>query len=68
MSDERTQVVRGTVDAAPERVFAVLCDTANHTEIDGAGMLRGIAESSGLTGVGDSWVMNIRLGQAARAT
>jgi uncharacterized protein YndB with AHSA1/START domain len=60
MSDERKQVVTGTTDAPPERVFAVLSDPARHTEIDGAGMLRGIASSSGpVTGVGDSWVMNM---------
>jgi uncharacterized protein YndB with AHSA1/START domain len=60
MSDERKQVVTGTVDAPPERVFAVLSDPAHHTEIDGAGMLRGLASSPGpVTGVGDSWVMNM---------
>ena len=60
MGDERKQVVTGTVGAPPEAVFAVLSDPANHTGIDGAGMLRGIASSSGpVTGVGDSWVMNM---------
>ena len=60
MGDERKQVVTGTVDAPPEQVFAVLSDPANHTGIDGAGMLRGIASSGGpVTGVGDSWVMNM---------
>lgn len=60
MGDERKQVVTGTVGAPPEAVFAVLSDPAKHTGIDGAGMLRGIASSSGpVTGVGDSWVMNM---------
>ena len=60
MGEERKQVVTGTVDAPPEAVFAVLSDPANHTGIDGAGMLRGIASSSGpVGGVGDSWVMNM---------
>ncbi|MGH9039218.1 MAG: SRPBCC family protein [Acidimicrobiia bacterium] len=60
MSDEMKQVVTGTVAAPPEQVFALLADPGRHTEIDGAGMLRGIAESSGpVTGVGDSWVMNM---------
>ncbi|HEV3364827.1 MAG TPA: SRPBCC domain-containing protein [Acidimicrobiia bacterium] len=60
MGDDRTQVVTGTVDVSPERVFAVLSDPARHTEIDGAGMLRGLASSSGpVTRVGDSWVMNM---------
>ena len=43
MGDERKQVVTGSVEAPPEAVFAVLSDPANHTGIDGAGMLRGIA-------------------------
>ena len=60
MGDERKQVVTGSVDAPPESVFAVLSDPANHTDIDGAGMLRGIASSSGpVTAVGDSWVMHM---------
>jgi hypothetical protein len=60
MGEERKQVVTGSVEARPEAVFAVLSDPANHTGIDGAGMLRGIASSSGpVTGVGDSWVMNM---------
>jgi uncharacterized protein YndB with AHSA1/START domain len=60
MSEERKQVVTGTVAAPPEGVFAVLSDPTRHTEIDGAGMLRGIASTSGpVTGVGDSWVMNM---------
>jgi hypothetical protein len=60
MADERKQVVTGSVGAPPEAVFAVLSDPVNHTGIDGAGMLRGIASSSGpVTGVGDSWLMNM---------
>ena len=60
MGDERKQVVTGSVEAPPEAVFAVLSDPANHTGIDGAGMLRGIAESQGpVKGVGDSWLMNM---------
>ena len=60
MSDERKQVVTGTVDARPERVFAVLSDPANHTAIDGAGMLRGLASNPGpVQAVGASWVMNM---------
>jgi uncharacterized protein YndB with AHSA1/START domain len=60
MGDERNQHVAGTVDAPPEQVFAVLSDPANHTGIDGAGMLRGLASNPGpVTGVGDSWVMDM---------
>ncbi len=47
MGDERKLVVTGTVAAPPEAVLAVLSDPANHTGIDGAGMLRRIASSSG---------------------
>lgn len=60
MSDVRKQVVRGRVAAPPERVFALLADPARHTEIDGAGMLRGVAaDSKPLTGLGDAFVMNM---------
>jgi uncharacterized protein YndB with AHSA1/START domain len=60
MGEERKQVVTGRVDAPPERVFAVLSDPANHTDIDGAGMLRGLVSSPGpVGGVGDSWVMDM---------
>lgn len=57
---ERSQQVRGTVDAAPERVFALLADPARHTELDGAGMLRGLDEETGpVGGVGDAFVMKM---------
>lgn len=60
MSDGRKQVVTGTIPAAPDAVFAVLADPARHTEIDGAGMLRGApSESKPMSAVGDSFDMNM---------
>ncbi len=51
--------VSGTVDASPEAVFALLSDPARHTEIDGAGMLRGLASGGPITGVGDTFTMKM---------
>jgi hypothetical protein len=53
---EQISVTR-VVDAAPEQVFAVLADPQRHTEVDGAGMLRGVVSGSKLSGVGDEFVM-----------
>jgi hypothetical protein len=41
MSEKRLRVT-ATLAAPPERVFALLADPAKHTELDGAGMLRGL--------------------------
>ncbi len=58
MSDDRKQVVTGTVDASPEQVFALLADPARHVEIDGSSMC--VSCSSGaITGVGQSFVMDM---------
>ena len=35
MSDDRRQVVTGTIGASPAEVFAVLADPSRHTEVDG---------------------------------
>ncbi|MGQ0572622.1 MAG: SRPBCC family protein [Pseudonocardia sp.] len=59
MSDKKIQVT-GTVAATPEQVFALLADPARHTELDGAGMLRGLESGpSPVTGTGDAFVMNM---------
>ena len=60
MSDEKKLQVSATVAAPPEAVFALLSDPARHTEIDGAGMLRGLESgASPVTAVGDAFVMNM---------
>jgi hypothetical protein len=40
MSKDRSLQVSGTIDAPPDKAFALLADPARHTELDGAGMLR----------------------------
>src|SRR3954468_5498155 len=46
-------------NAPPGAVFAVITDPAGHVRIDGSGMLVEAQSSSPLTGVGDSFVMNM---------
>jgi uncharacterized protein YndB with AHSA1/START domain len=53
---EQISVTR-VVDAPPEQVFAVLADPSRHTDVDGAGMLRGLVSGAPVTGVGDEFVM-----------
>ena len=58
MSDQ-IKVTR-TVDASPEQLFSLLANPSRHTEIDGAGMLRGVdGGGAPVTGVGDQFVMNM---------
>jgi uncharacterized protein YndB with AHSA1/START domain len=60
MHDSQQLEVTETVAAPPEKVFALLADPSRHTEIDGAGMLRGLASGrSPISGIGDSFVMNM---------
>ena len=58
MTDKQQQVSR-TIDASPERVFALLADPGRHADLDGAGHLRGLAEGGRVSGVGDVFVMNM---------
>ncbi|HUR75572.1 MAG TPA: SRPBCC family protein [Sporichthya sp.] len=47
------------VDASPGQVFALLADPGRHVEFDGSGMMRGLAEGAPITGVGDTFLMNM---------
>lgn len=57
MSDQIT--VTKTVDASPKDIFALLATPAKHTELDGAGMLRGLNGPGEVSGVGDQFVMKM---------
>lgn len=60
MSEDRKIQVSAEVAAPPDRIFAVLADPARHEELDGAGMVRGLASGpSPVTGVGDAFVMDM---------
>lgn len=48
-----------TVDASPDKVFAVLADPGRHTEFDGSSMLRGLAEGAPVTAVGDVFIIDM---------
>lgn len=58
MNENKKQVVRGTIDAPPEKVFALLVDPARHAEIDGSSMCVG-CPTGPITGVGQSFVMDM---------
>jgi uncharacterized protein YndB with AHSA1/START domain len=57
MSEQVT--VTRTVDAKPDRIFAILAEPGRHHEFDGAGMLRGVEGNATVSGVGDQFVMNM---------
>lgn len=59
MSTTQLRVSR-IVNAPARRIFELLVDPSRHTEIDGSGMLRGVAGSTGpVTGVGDQFFMEM---------
>ena len=59
MSATQLRVSR-SVDAPARRIFDLLADPSRHTEIDGSGMLRGVAGSAGpVTGVGEQFFMEM---------
>jgi uncharacterized protein YndB with AHSA1/START domain len=47
------------IDAPAERLFALLADPANHSLIDGSGMVREPLAAGTLSGVGDTFRMNM---------
>ncbi|WP_019878031.1 SRPBCC family protein [Sporichthya polymorpha] len=57
MSDQLR--VSRDVDASAEQIFAVLADPARHPEIDGAGMVLGLAAGGPVSAVGDEFTMNM---------
>ncbi len=60
MDDNRTQQVSKTINAPPERIFAVLADPGRHRELDGSDMLRGLDSGDApVTAVGQAFVMNM---------
>jgi uncharacterized protein YndB with AHSA1/START domain len=58
MADGFVSVSR-RIEASPERLFALLADSANHPLIDGSGMVREPAPSVLVSRVGDSFVMDM---------
>jgi uncharacterized protein YndB with AHSA1/START domain len=62
MADGFVSVTR-RIDAPAERLFALLTDSANHPLIDGSGMVREPAPSARLSGIGDSFLMDMHHAQ-----
>lgn len=59
--NETVNVVSVTrrIEAPPSQVFAILTDPAQHPEIDGSGMLRQARRPRRLSGVGDTFVIEM---------
>src|SRR4051812_27323065 len=57
-TESRLELMR-LIKAPPAAVFAVITDPTGHVQIDGSGMLVAAQSSSRLTGVGESFVMNM---------
>jgi uncharacterized protein YndB with AHSA1/START domain len=57
-TESRLELTR-TVNAPAAAIFAVVTDPEGHVKIDGSGMLVAAQDSSAMTGVGDSFVMNM---------
>jgi len=47
------------MNAPPSAVFAVITDPEGHVKIDGSGMLVAAPDPAPMTGVGDSFIMNM---------
>lgn len=60
MAEDRRMQVSRTIDAPAERIFALLSSPARHPELDGAGMVRGLAAGPDpVTARGDAFVMDM---------
>lgn len=60
MADDCTPVeVSRRIEAPAARIFAILADPDRHLEIDGSGMLQGLASGSAISGVGDVFSMKM---------
>jgi uncharacterized protein YndB with AHSA1/START domain len=58
MADGFVSVSR-RIEASPDRLFALLAESANHPLIDGSGMVREAAPAVRLSGTGDVFRMNM---------
>lgn len=59
MDDSRRLTVSLIINAPIERVFAMLADPDRHPELDGSDMLRGSRTHEVLTGVGETFSMDM---------
>ena len=57
-TDSRLELTR-EITAPATAVFALIIDPAGHVKIDGSGMLVAPQDSEPMTGVGDSFIMNM---------
>ena len=57
-TDTRLELTR-SINAPAAAIFAIVTDPEGHVAIDGSGMLVAAQDSSPMTGVGDSFIMNM---------
>lgn len=56
-------VVSRWIGASAREIFQVLADPGRHHELDGSGLLRGLASDTVIRGVGDVFVMNMHFSE-----
>jgi hypothetical protein len=56
-------VVSRRIDASASDVFKVLADPRSHVDLDGSGMVRGLASGTAITAVGDTFTMKMHYEQ-----
>ena len=59
MSDNKRTTVSRDIAAPTDAVFGVLADPSRHTELDGSGFVKGLAEGDRLTHVGQKFTMDM---------
>ena len=57
-TESRLELTR-TMQAPPEKIFALVSDPEGHVKIDGSGMLVAAKDSLAMTKVGDSFIMDM---------
>ncbi len=58
MSDQRVEAIR-TIAAPADRIFAIVADPRGQVRIDGSGMLVAAVDAQPLTGVGETFAMDM---------
>lgn len=63
-----TITVERTIDATPERIFALLSDAGKHSSIDGSGTVKGTRQESRPLSLGAKFGMSMQLGMVYKTS